>query len=199
MQIELHQTRRVSSVLNLCCCKFITFKTTVYEIYTQSFKVKANKLEILVSNEKGMKQRIKSIVFYLPKLIVFGLALLNFLYILSHIPIRTGTKITFCMVCPWYETSDFKDVLIILAASVFLLIGNRVSYLIAGSLSGYIVAIALFHLIFRNMSLLERWEGIQKYETNIFLAFEIQWILAGIVFSFTAFYFLQDVLRKKYS
>lgn len=103
------------------------------------------------------------------------------------------------MVCPWYETSDFKDVLIILAASVFLLIGNRVSYLIAGSLSGYIVAIALFHLIFRNMSLLERWEGIQKYETNIFLAFEIQWILAGIVFSFTAFYFLQDVLRKKYS
>jgi len=150
-----------------------------------------------------MKQRIKSILFYLPKVFIFGLALLNFFYILSHITTRiganrTGAKISFPAYTPWYETSDFSDVLIILAASIFLLISKRWSYLIAGALSGYIAVIGMFHLLFRNMSLLERWEGIQKYEMNIFLAFEIQWILAGIVFSSTVFYLLQDVLRKKY-
>ncbi len=109
---------------------------------------------------------------------------------------RTGEAIIFCMFCPWYETSDFKDVLIILAASIFLLISNRVSYLIACALSGYIVTVALIHLIFRDLTLLERWEGIQKYEANLFLAFELQWILAGIVFSFTVFYLVQNILRK---
>ncbi len=109
---------------------------------------------------------------------------------------RTSGKISFCVICPWYETSDFKDVLIILAASIFLLISNRVSYLIATALSGYIVTIALIHLIFREMSLLERWAGIQKYELDIFLAIEMQWILAGIVFSFTVLYLLQNILRK---
>lgn len=144
-----------------------------------------------------MKQRTKSILFYSPKVIIFGLALLNFLYILSHLPMmKAGDKITFCVICPWYETSDFKDVLIILAATIFLLIGNRVSYLIATALSGYIVSVALIHLIFIEMSLLERWEGIQKYEANLFLAFELQWILAGIVFSFTVFYLMQNILRK---
>ena len=146
-----------------------------------------------------MKQRTKPILFYLPKVIVFGLALLNFFYVQSHIPpARTSTTISFISYPSWYETSDFSVVLIILVASVFLLISKRWCYLIAIALSGYIAATGLFHLLFRNMSLLERWEGIQKYEMNIFLAFEIQWILAGIVFIFTAFYLVQDVLRKKY-
>ena len=101
---------------------------------------------ILVSDVKGMKQRIKSTLFHLPKVIIFGLALLNFLYIQSHIPIRTGTKISFCMICPWYETSDFKDVLIILAASVFLLISKRWSYFIAGMSSGFVLFVGLFYI-----------------------------------------------------
>lgn len=147
-----------------------------------------------------MKQRIKSILFHLPKVIIFGLALLNFFYIQSHVsPAITSTTISFHEYTPWYETSDFSYVLIILAASVFLLISKRGSYLASGALSGYIAIIGLIHLIFRKMSLLERWEGIQKYEMNVFLTIEVQWILAIIVFSFTAFYLLQDVLRKKHS
>jgi hypothetical protein len=145
-----------------------------------------------------MKQKLKSILFYLPKVIIFALALLNFFYIQSHIPVRTGTAISFPAYTPWYETSDFSYVLIILAASVFLLISKRGSYLIAGVLSGYIATIGLIHLLFRQMSLLERWEGIQKYEMNIFLTIEIQWILAIIVFISTVFYLLQNVLGKKY-
>jgi len=145
-----------------------------------------------------MKQKLKSIFFYLPKVIIFGLALLNFFYIQSHLPVRTGTAISFPAYTPWYETSDFSYVLIILAASIFLLISKRGSYLIASLLSGYIATIGLIHLFVRTMSLLERWEGIQKYEMNIFLTIETQWVLAIIVFSVTVLYLLRDILGKKY-
>ena len=146
-----------------------------------------------------MKQKLKLILFYLPKIIIFGLALLNFSYIQSHMPVRTGTAISFPAYTPWYETSDFSYVLIILAASVSLLVSNRTSYIIAGVLSAYIAGIGVIQLFIRKMSLLERWQGIQKYEMNIFLTIEVQWILAIVVFSFTILYLLRDVLGKKYS
>ena len=154
----------------------------------------------MASDVKDMKQRIKSILFHLPKVIIFGLALLNYLYIQSHIPIRTDTKISFCVVCPWYETSDFKDVLIILAASVFLLISRRLSYFIAGMLSGLVLFSGLFYIIraVANFGLFEFLQFILKLE-NLFLVWEVQVILAGLVFCFTVFYLLQDVFRRKYS
>ncbi|MBA2735306.1 MAG: hypothetical protein H0U50_00820 [Pyrinomonadaceae bacterium] len=147
-----------------------------------------------------MNQRIKSTLFHLPKIIIFGLALLNFLYIQSHIPIRTDTKISFCVVCPWYETSDFKDVLIILAASVFLLISKRWSYFIAGMLSGFVLFVGLFYIIraVANFGLFELLQFILKQE-KIFLEWEVQVVLAGLVFCFTIFYLLQGVFRIKYS
>jgi hypothetical protein len=153
-----------------------------------------------VSNVKEMKQRTKSILFYSPKVIIFGLALLNFFYILSHIPIRTGEKITFCMICPWYETSDFKDVLIILAASIFLLISKRWSYFIAGMLSGFVLFVGLFYILRAVvfLGLFELLQFILKQE-KIFLEWEVQVILAGLVFCFTVFYLLHNILRKNIS
>ena len=138
-------------------------------------------------------------LFYLPKLMVFGLALLNFFYVQSHIPVRTGTSITFYEYTPWYETSDFSYVLIILVASIFLLVSNRTSYIIASALSGYIAGIGVIQLFFRKMTLLERWQGIQEYELNVFLTIEVQWFLAMIVFSFTVLYLLRDILVKGYN
>ena len=154
----------------------------------------------MVSNVKEMKQRTKSILFYSPKVIIFGLALLNFFYILSHIPIRTGEKITFCMICPWYETSDFKDVLIILAASIFLLISKRWSYFIAGMLSGFVLFVGLFYILRAVvfLGLFELLQFILKQE-KIFLEWEVQVILAGLVFCFTVFYLLHNILRKNIS
>jgi hypothetical protein len=143
-----------------------------------------------------MRQRTKSILIYLPKVIIFGLAFLNFLYIQSHIPNKIGLGISFCYSCPWYETSDFIYVPVILAASIFLLISKPVSYFIAVALSGYIVVIATIHLIFRSMSLFERWELIQKYELNFLLTIETQWLLAGIVFIYTIFYLIRDVFYR---
>ena len=137
----------------------------------------------------------------MPKVIIFGLALLNFFYVQSHIsPPRTSTTISFPAYIPWYETSDFGDVLIILAASVFLLISKRWSYLIAGASSGFVLSYGLFYTIrtIVNFGLIELLQYIQKQEENIFLVWEVQIVLAGIVFSFTVFYLLQDVFRKKY-
>ncbi len=138
-------------------------------------------------------------LFHLPKLIVFGLALFNFFYIQSHIPVRTGTPISFCVVCPWYETSDFDNVLIILAASIFLLISRRWSYLAAGVLSGFVLFIGLFYIVraVANFGLFELWQFILKQE-NIFLVWEVQVVLAGVVFGLTVFYLVQDVFRRKY-
>lgn len=136
-------------------------------------------------------------LFYLPKLMVLGLAILNLFYVQSHIPVRTGTSIAFYEYTPWYETSEFSYVLIILVASIFLLVSNRTSYIIASVLSGYIAGIGAIQLFFRKMTLLERWQGIQEYELNAFLTIEVQWFLAMIVFSFTVLYFLPDILFKK--
>lgn len=146
-----------------------------------------------------MKQKLKVVVFNLPKVIIFALALMNFVYIQSQLPVRTSsTAISFPSYTPWFETSDFSYVLIILAASVFLLISKRGCYLIAGVLSGYVAIIGFIHLFLRQMSLLERWEGIRKYAMNIFLTIEVQWVLGIIVFSFALFYLLRDMLSKKY-
>ncbi len=145
-----------------------------------------------------MKQRIKSIFIYLPKMIFFGLALLNFLYIQSHLTIRASTTVSFPAVIYWYEKSII-DVLILLAASVFLLISKRWCYLIAGALSGYVVAYGLFYLIraIRYFGLIELWTGIQKSETNIFLTWEAQLILAIIIFGFTVFYLIREKIFSK--
>lgn len=145
-----------------------------------------------------VNQRIKSILFYSPKLVVVGLALFNFFYIESHISVTTGGGISFPAFTPWYETSDFSYVLIILGASIFLLVNSRTSYIIAGILSGYLSGLGVIQLLFRKMSLLERWQGIKELELNIYLTIEVQWILAMIVFGITVCYLLGTFLGKKY-
>jgi len=146
-----------------------------------------------------MKQHFKSTIIFLPKVIIFGLALLNFFYIKIHIsptPINANGKISFSAYTPWYETSDVSVVWIILAASLCLLISKQGSYWIAGIFSGYFTIVGLIHIFFRKMTLLERWRAIQEYEANIFLAYEIQWLLAGIIFSATILYLIREFARK---
>ncbi len=146
-----------------------------------------------------MKQITKATIVYLPKVIIFGLALLNLFYVLSHIsptPIITDGKISFSEYTPWYETSDVCVLWIILVASVCLLISKRSSYLIAIVFSGYFTVVGFIHLFLRKMTLLERWRGIQEYEMNVFLQYEIQWILAGIIFIAAIFYLICDLAGR---
>ncbi len=71
--------------------------------------------------------------------------------------------------------------------------------LIAGALSGYVVAYGLFYLIraISYFGLIELWTGIQKSETNIFLTWEVQLILAIIIFGFTVFYLIREKIFSK--
>jgi hypothetical protein len=151
-----------------------------------------------------MKQNIKfTLIQILPKLIVFSLAVVNFIFVFSHsspMPNIGGGAVSFCLYCPWYSTWSFtNEPSILLLATFLILINKRWSYLIAIILSGYIAAVGLFHLIFRSMSMFEWWEGVQIYEKNIFLAIEIQWFLAAIVFMLSTFYLIQDILSKNRS
>jgi hypothetical protein len=155
-----------------------------------------------VSNVKEMKQRTKSILFHSPKVIIFGLALLNFFYILSYVPtMRTSGKISFPAISYWYETSDVSNIVVILAASVFLLISKRWSYLIAISMSGYLVVYGLFDTtrIIIYFGFLKYWSLFNNTYSNIFLAEEIQWILAGIIFTCSSFYLMRDIWHKTIS
>jgi hypothetical protein len=146
-----------------------------------------------------MNEQIRSAVFHLPKIIILGLALVNYLYIQAQVSIKTGPSISFCLICPWYETSDFNNVLIILLASIFLLIGKRWSYIAACVLSGYVVFVGLFYIVrsVANFSLSELWQFILEQE-KIFLVWEVQVVLAGAVFCAAVLYLLQCVFAKKY-
>lgn len=149
-----------------------------------------------------MNQRTKRTFIDLPKVIVFSLSLLNFLYIHSYAyPLTvTSTTISFVEFSPWYEKSTI-GVLVLFIASFLLMLGGRKSYAAATILSGYISAYGLFYTIrsINYFGLIELWNGIQKTEPQIFLAEEIQWILAGIIFSCGSFYLMRDIWYKKTS
>lgn len=70
------------------------------------------------------------------------------------------------------------------------------NYLVSGALSGYIVLYGL-NLFIREMSLIERWSFVQEYRViDILLMWEIQFILAVIIFSFAIFYLTREITRK---
>jgi len=144
------------------------------------------------------RQNIKLLfVHILPKLIIFGLALFNFIFILSHrSPIEIGTGISFVEYTPWYDTTGFFKPIVLLIATFLLAFNKRWSYLFAIISSGFIVVYWSVWLIFRKMTLLEEYKFIQELKLNIFLQEEIQFFLAIIVFSYGLFYLLREMFCK---
>jgi hypothetical protein len=130
-----------------------------------------------------------------PKSIIFGLALFNFFYIYSKtLPVfQTSGKITFYNK-QWYETFDFFYVVVLLIAACLLITGKKWSYLAAMILSGVIVIEGIIQSF--RFSFFEVWNYVQKYELDILTQWEIQFILAVIIFSFTLFYFICDFRYK---
>lgn len=135
-----------------------------------------------------MNPKIKSIIFFLPKIIIFALALFDFFYIHSHIPIRDFTTIV--EFPAWYEKST-TDLWMLLVASISLLISRRGSYIFSLFLSGIIAGYGLF-IYFYRISLLEIWRYVQELELNIWLQWEIQFFLALLIFTTTIFYIVKD-------
>ncbi len=147
-----------------------------------------------------MNSKIKSTLYFLPKIIIFGLALFDFFYIHSHIQssFGNGTNITFYSYSTWYERST-ADLWLLLTASICLLISKRGSYVMSIILSGYVFVYGLILFNRRNISLLEVWNYVREHELNIWLQWEIQFFFAVIMFTVTIIYLIRDELIKKES
>ncbi|MEO6590006.1 MAG: hypothetical protein ABIP06_11955 [Pyrinomonadaceae bacterium] len=145
-----------------------------------------------------MNLKIKSIICFFPKIIIFGMALFDFFYIHSHIQssFGNGTTITFVEYPAWYERST-ADLWLLLTASICLLISKGGSYIMSIILSGFIVVEGLLLLNRRSITLIEVWDYVQRNELNIWLQWEIQFFFAVIIFSVTVIYLIRDELIKK--
>ncbi|HMJ08556.1 MAG TPA: hypothetical protein VK468_06105 [Pyrinomonadaceae bacterium] len=136
-------------------------------------------------------------LFSAVKAIVLILAIANFVFIWMHQKTQTSSTISFCGYCPWYENWTFTNEPSILLLSAFLILASYWwSYLSAAILSGYVLCVGIFSLLISDLGLLERWEGIQKYEVSLFLTMESQWILAGIIFGFGVLCLGEMLVRK---
>lgn len=143
-----------------------------------------------------MNSKLKSILFFLPKLVVFGLALFDFIYIHSHISsFGNGTTISFGPYTPWYEQST-GDLWMILIAAVCLLISKRGGYIMGIILSGCVVIEGLLLFNRRSIPLMEVWNFVQNNELNIFTQWEIQFFVALIIFITTVFYLIASEYAK---
>lgn len=142
---------------------------------------------------------IKSTILYIfPKALIFALALANLAFIRSHQLNQGGTKLSFCVVCPWYETDGFSSIPSVLFLAAFLLLlSQRWSHIIATVLSGGLLFYGLFFLIraISNFGVIGYLNFIQISESSILLIIEMQWILAAIICGFTIFYLLKRISR----
>lgn len=150
-----------------------------------------------------MKQRIKSTLVYIfqPKLIIFCLALYNF------ISLWTASNFDFrgiaCVACPWYyEWSYLNEPSLLFLSAVFLLFSKWWSNIISFLLSSFVL-IKHISLITRFggwfewlESVSRRWQSVQEYEIEILKEWEIQLILAVIVFGFSIFYLMRNSFYK---
>lgn len=156
-----------------------------------------------MKNTKNIKRSF--ILHMLPKIIVFGMALSNFVFIWFHQKNQMNqvkTTISFCENCSWYETWSFtNEPSILLLAAFLLLFSKRWGYVLASALSGYIVIYVLFYLIraIIYFGLFDLWKDLQKSEPSIFLIWETQLIWAVIIFGVAIFYLLRDIFYNNTS
>lgn len=135
------------------------------------------------------------------KLFILAGALSNFVYIFSNQRIQTGSTISFCAYCPWYDTWSFaNEPSVLLLASILLLIRKTWSYVIALGLTGYIMVFGLLNLartIF-NFGIIGLCEGYQQAEPSIFLIQEMQVLYSMIIFLFSLTSFLAQLSSRRH-
>lgn len=128
------------------------------------------------------------------KLVLLFIAIVNFAFIYSHTSSykyqKTGT-LSFCYICPWYEEAPFGNVSLLLLAAILLLFRNRIINWISVAVSGYL-ALWGAHFVFWKMNFLMNIQYMaERYATNpseIFLEYELQLILAIVMFAGGVFY-----------
>lgn len=148
-----------------------------------------------------MKQ-IKTILsyFFQPKVIVFALALYNFISLwFAYIRVAGYGALA----PPWYADWSFtNEPSILLLAASFLFINKFWTYLSSAVLSGFVIIkgaylINKFGWIEWTEFLSKQWQTRNELETEILKTWEIQLVLAVIIFSTAIFYLIRKAILKK--
>jgi hypothetical protein len=110
-----------------------------------------------------------------------------------------------CIACPWYFDWGYNnDPSILLVAATFLMLNKFWSNLISSVLSGFVITKGIY--LINNFgwiqwleSLFRQWDSRKELELDILKIWEIQFILAIIVFSFLIFFLVRDIFNENIS
>ena len=147
-----------------------------------------------------MNEAKSKAIYILPKLIVFALAFYNFISLWFASNVFTGIA---CAACPWYfDWSYINEPSVLLLAASFLLLNKFRSYLASFGLSGFILVKGLYLINKSGWTewidfLQKQWETRIDLETEILKIWEIQIVLALIIFSSAVFYIILQVNRNR--
>jgi hypothetical protein len=131
--------------------------------------------------------------------IILAVSLINLIYISSEAFEwnRGPGGPSFPAFSEWYEKDAFIHVPMLFVAAFCLLISQKWSYLSAIFLSGYVVIYGLIHFATRTITFFEEWNWIRSNERNLLLEWNLQFILAAIIFGFAIFYSVSDIKKRR--
>lgn len=139
------------------------------------------------------------IVKGLPKIILFGIAFYNFVWIVW----QNLNHFSACVICPWYITHSFPNEAFLLLIAAYLLFIPRIwSYAISFLISGYF-AVSWTWLIVNwfwttDYSLSYRIKIIMSsYFGHPLQIWETQVVIAAIIFGFAVYYLINEKRAKK--
>lgn len=105
-----------------------------------------------------------------------------------------------CVACPWYYPWSYtNEPTCLLIAASLLWLSRSWSYVVAGVLSGYVVAQLVYVFTVIDMTPLQDLRRLLNPRVNILTEWESQHILALIIFNFAAFYLVRHIYRKNAS
>ena len=130
-----------------------------------------------------------------PRAIILGFSVFNFMIVwVESLRMRDIA----CVVCPWCcDLGYTSEPIRLLIAAVLLWLGRTWSYAMACALSTWMCAYFVYLFIAYDVSVVQEWRYLRRFEPYVVGSFDGQYILAFIVLIFAAFYLTAD-LRRKY-
>lgn len=126
-----------------------------------------------------------------PKLVVFGTTLANFFLLWYTAHRMRGIA---CVVCPWfYPWTYFNEPTLLLIAAVSILFNRVWSYLVGVGLSGYLIGDLVYRFVAYDLSVAENLKLLFSPYQEIVYAWQIQYLLAFVVFVEAVFYLVNAV------
>jgi hypothetical protein len=167
-----------------------------------------NKQEVSLSNVKGMRRKVKAafICIFQPRMIIFMVALYNFIWFFSRsrIIFESGSNgFSFCVLCPWYWDWSLTNLpSLSLAASASMLVARWKGYLIACGISLYQIidgVIWVSNTSGFSSGIQQRLKFIRENESAFSLwdLPDVQYLLAWLIFITGLMYLTKNILVAK--